>query len=59
MALPILVLKDDGPNFSLAGPLLVYSCKAWTLIGELRRRLNFFGTMSLRRIFVYRWHDYI
>ena len=60
MALSILVRMDKGPNLSLAGPPgLLYSCETWTLTGELRRRLNSFGTMSLRRIFGYRWHDYM
>ena len=44
---------------SLVFPVLLYSCETWTLTGELRRRLNSFGTMSLRRILGYRWHDYI
>ena len=29
------------------------------MIGELRRRLNSFGIMSLRRILGYRWHDHM
>ena len=44
---------------SLVLPVLLYSCETWTLTGELRRRLNSFCTMSLRRIFGYRLHDYI
>ena len=42
-----------------------WSCRSccipetWTLTGEIRRRLNSFGTMSLRRIFGYRWHGYM
>ena len=60
LALPILVQKDEGQSLSLAGPPgLLYSCETWTLTGELRRRLNSFGTMSLRRILGYRWHDYM
>ena len=43
---------------SLVLPVLLYSCETWTLTAELRRRLNSFGTMSLRRILGYRWHDY-
>ena len=35
---------------SLVLPVLLYSCETWTLTGELRRRLNSFGAMSLRRI---------
>ena len=46
-------------SHSLVFPVLLYSCETWTLTGELRRRLNSFGTMSLRRILGYRWHDYI
>ena len=42
---------------SLVLPVLLYSCETWTVTGELRRRLNSFGTMSLRRILGYRWHD--
>ena len=42
---------------SLVLPVLLYSCETWTLTGELRKRLNSFGTMSLRRILGYRWHD--
>ena len=38
---------------------LLYSCETWILTGELRGRLNSFGTMSLRRILGYRWHDYM
>ena len=44
---------------SLILPVLLYSCETWTLTGELRRRLIFFGTMSLRRILDHRWHDYM
>ena len=42
---------------SLVLPVLLYSCETWTLTGELRRRLNSFGTMSLRRIFGHRWQN--
>ena len=44
---------------SLVLPVLLYFCETWTLTAELRRRLNSFGTMSLRRILGYRWHDYM
>ena len=46
MALPIRMQKDEGPSLSFADPpgLTV------TLTGEIRRRLNSFSTMSLRRI---------
>ena len=32
-------------------PVLLYGCETWTLTGDLRRRLNSFGTRSLWRIF--------
>ena len=44
---------------SLVLPVLRYSYKTWTLTGELRRILNYFVTMSLRRILGYQWHDYM
>ena len=34
------------------------SGETWTLTGELRRRRNSFGTILLRRILGYRWHNY-
>ena len=44
--------------FRLAGfPSLLYAFETWTLNGGLKRRLNFYGTMSLRRILGYRWQD--
>ena len=57
VALAILVQKDEGPSLSPA--VLLYSSETWTLTAELRRRLNSFGTMSLRRILGYRWYDYM
>ena len=40
-------------------PVLLYGCKTWTLIRVLRRRLNSFGTRSLRRILGYCWLDFV
>ena len=57
MALPILVQEAESPNFSPAG-----HAGLTVFLGFLdsdRRKLNSFGTMSLRRILVYRWHDYM
>ena len=44
---------------SLVMPVLLYSCEAWTLTGELKRRLNTFVCSSLRRIFGIRWQDHV
>ena len=33
---------------SLVLPVLLYGCETWTLTKDLRRRLNSFGTRSLR-----------
>ena len=38
-------------------PVLLYGCETWTLTGGLGRRLDVFGTGSLRRILGYRWSD--
>ena len=43
----------------LVMPVLLYGCEAWTLTGDLGRRLNVFGTRSLRRILGYRWSDHV
>ena len=40
---------------TLVLPILLYGCETWTLSQDLRRRLNAFGTKSLRRILRYRW----
>ena len=40
-------------------PVLLHGCETWTLTMDLRRRLNSFGTRSLRRIFGYRWSDFV
>ena len=39
-------------------PVLLYGCETWTLTRDLRRRLNSFGTRSLRRILGYCWSDF-
>ena len=44
---------------SLVLPVLLYGCETWTLHGDLERRLNVFGTRSLRRIMGYRWDDFV
>uniref|UniRef100_A0A8C4Q5Z7 Endonuclease-reverse transcriptase n=1 Tax=Eptatretus burgeri TaxID=7764 RepID=A0A8C4Q5Z7_EPTBU len=44
---------------SLVLPVLLYACETWTLTKDLRRRLNSFGTRSLRRILGYRWSDFV
>ena len=49
---------DEGPSFvSLIMPVLLYSCKAWTLTTDLSRRLDWFVTTTLRRILGYIWQD--
>ena len=40
-------------------PVLLYGCETWTLTKDLRRRLNSFGTRSLRRILGYCWSDFV
>ncbi len=40
---------------TLVLPVLLYGCETWTLPIDLRRRLNSFGTKSLRRILGYHW----
>ncbi len=40
-------------------PFLLYGCETWILTRDLRRRLNSFGTRSLRRILGYRWSDFV
>ena len=44
---------------SLVLPVLLYASETWTLNANLRRRLNAFGTKSLRRIMGYRWFDLV
>ena len=39
--------------------VLLYGCETWTLTRDLRWRLNYFGTMSVRRILGYRWSDFV
>ena len=40
-------------------PVLLYGCETWTLTKDLRRRLNSFGTRSLRRILGSHWSDFV
>ena len=40
-------------------PVLLYGCETWTLTRDLRRRLNSFGSRSLRRILGNRWSDFV
>ena len=40
-------------------PVLLYGCEAWTLFDDLKRRLDSFGTNSLRKIIRYRWFDFM
>ena len=62
VALPLLVLKEEGSSFSLSGPagLAIFM---QDLDCDRRAKsetfLNFFATISLRRILVYRWHVYM
>jgi hypothetical protein len=44
---------------NLVLPVLLYGCETWTMSKDLRRRLNSFGTKSLRRILGYRWEDHV
>ena len=44
---------------SLVLPVLLYGCETWTLAMDLRRRLNYFGARSLRRILGCRWSDFV
>ena len=40
-------------------PVLLYGSETWTCTKELRRRLDAFGTRSLRRILGIRWSDFV
>ena len=60
MALPVPVLEDESPSLQVLGASSVaYGCETWTVTKDLRRRLNSFGTRSLRRILGYRWSDFV
>ncbi|KAG2465817.1 CNG3 protein, partial [Polypterus senegalus] len=39
-------------------PILLYGCETWTLSSDLRRSLDSFGTVSLRKILGHRWFDF-
>ena len=60
VVLPVPVLEDESLSFrSLVLPVLLCGCETWILIMDLRRRLNSFGTRSLRRIIGYCWSDFV
>ena len=60
MVLPVPVWEDESPSLQVLGASsLVYGCETGTLTKDLRRRLNSFGTRSLRRILGYRWSDFV
>ena len=40
-------------------PVLLYGCETWTLIRDLRRRLNSFGTRSLWIILGFCWSNFV
>ncbi|KAG2461630.1 YSM6 protein, partial [Polypterus senegalus] len=40
-------------------PVLLYGYETWILSSDLRRRLDSFGTVSLRRILGYHWFDFV
>ena len=40
-------------------PVLLYGCETWTLKEALKRRLDSFGTSSLRKILGYRWYEFM
>ena len=44
---------------SLVIPVLLYGCETWTLNADLKRRIDAFGSKSLRRIMGYRWDDFV
>ena len=44
---------------SLVLPVLLCGCETWTLTRDLRRRLNSFGSRSLRRILGDCWSDFV
>ncbi|KAG0728970.1 Exportin-6-B [Chionoecetes opilio] len=44
---------------SLVIPVLLYGGETWALNSDLKRRINAFGNMCLRRIMGYRWDDYV
>ena len=40
-------------------PVLLYGFETWTLNADLKRRIDAFGSKSLRRIMGYRWDDFV
>ena len=60
LALSISTQTDKGADLkSLVIPVLLYGCETWTLNADLKRRIDAFGSKSLRRIMGYRWNDYM
>ena len=61
VALPVPVREDESLSLQVLGAssLALYGCETWTLTRDLRRRLNCFGTRSLRRIVGDRWSDFV
>ena len=52
----------SGIEAFVVGSFLGYRvgcCEAWTLTDDLKRRLDSFGTSSLRRVLGYRWTDFV
>ena len=60
VVLSVSVQEDESPSLQFLGASsLVLWMRDWTLTRDLRRRLNSFGTRSLRRILGYRWSDFV
>ena len=61
MALPLPVQEDGSLSFQVLGAdtILLYGCETWILTRDLRRRLNSFSTMTLRRILGYRCSAFV
>ena len=55
VALSVPTQEEKSPSLHvLVLPVLLYGCETWTLIRDLRRRLNSFGSRSLQRTIGYR-----
>ena len=59
MELPVPVQEDKSLSLQVLGASSLPGCETWTLTRDLRWRLNSFGIRSLRRIFGYRWSDFV
>ena len=60
MALPVPVREDESPSLQVLGASsLALWMRDLDSEKDLRRRLNSFGTGSLRRILGYRWSDFV